>query len=197
MDAMTATHAMEAEAGVGLPTKKLGMWVFLCSEVMFFTGLIGGYIVLRFGAPMWPVPSTILNVPLTAMNTFILICSSVTMVLALSAAQRGELKAMRYYLLATAIIGACFLSVQVVEYHHLLFVEHFTPSKSLFGSVFFTTTGFHGFHVLCGVTCMTWATIRAFRGGYDQNHEGIENLGLYWHFVDLVWIILFTVIYLI
>ena len=87
---MSATHVMETEPAVGLPNKKLGMWVFLCSEVMFFTGLIGGYIVLRYGSAMWPVPSTILNVPLTALNTFILICSSVTMVLALSAAQRRE-----------------------------------------------------------------------------------------------------------
>ena len=197
MDAMTATHAMETEAGVGLPNKKLGMWVFLCSEVMFFTGLIGGYIVLRFGSAMWPVPSTILNVPLTAFNTFLLICSSVTMVLALSAAQSRDMRKCSRYLLATTLIGACFLSVQVFEYHHLLFIEHFTPSKSLFGSVFFTTTGFHGFHVLCGVVCMSFVTIRSFRGGYDHNHEGIENVGLYWHFVDLVWIILFTVIYLI
>ena len=197
MDAMTATHAMETEAGVGLPNKKLGMWVFLCSEVMFFTGLIGGYIVLRFGSAMWPVPSTILNVPLTAFNTFLLICSSVTMVLALSAAQNRDMRKCRMYLLATTLIGASFLSVQVFEYHHLLFIEHFTPSKSLFGSVFFTTTGFHGFHVLCGVVCMSFVTIRAFRGGYDHDHEGIENVGLYWHFVDLVWIILFTVIYLI
>ena len=197
MDAMTATHAMETEAGVGLPNKKLGMWVFLCSEVMFFTGLIGGYIVLRFGSAMWPVPSTILNVPLTAFNTFLLICSSVTMVLALSAAQSRDMRRCRRYLVATCLIGASFLSVQIFEYHHLLFIEHFTPSKSLFGSVFFTTTGFHGFHVLCGVVCMTFVTVRAFRGKYDHDYEGIENIGLYWHFVDLVWIILFTVIYLI
>jgi heme/copper-type cytochrome/quinol oxidase subunit 3 len=198
MEATAAAHVMESEPGVGLPNKKLGMWVFLCSEVMFFTGLIGGYIVLRFGAPMWPVPNTVLNVPLTGFNTFVLICSSVTMVLALSAAQRGDLKKMKGFLLATTLIGASFLGVQVFEYHHLLFVEHFTPRSSLFGSVFFTTTGFHGFHVFCGVCCMAFATIKAFRGKYTQaDHDGIEVLGLYWHFVDLVWIILFTVIYLI
>ena len=197
MDTAVA-HALEYEPGVGLPNKKLGMWVFLCSEVMFFTGLIGGYIVLRFGAPMWPIPSQTLNVPLTAFNTFLLICSSVTMVLALAAVQRGDTRKMRGFLVATCVIGACFLGVQVFEYHHLIFVEHFTPSKSLFGSVFFTTTGFHGFHVFCGVICMTFVTVRAFRGRYTQaDHEGIENVGLYWHFVDLVWIIRFTVIYLI
>jgi cytochrome c oxidase subunit 3 len=197
MEAAAAVHVMDSEPGIGLPNKKLGMWVFLCSEVMFFTGLIGGYIVLRFGAPMWPLPATVLNVPLTGFNTFLLICSSVTMVLALAAAQKGERSRRNRFLLATTLIGAGFLSVQVYEYHHLLFIEHFTPSKSLFGSVFFTTTGFHGFHVFCGVVCMTFVTIRAFRGKYDANWEGIENVGLYWHFVDLVWIILFTVIYLI
>lgn len=198
MDATVMTHGMETEAGVGLPDKKLGMWVFLCSEVMFFTGLIGGYIVLRFGSAMWPKPSTVLNVPLTGFNTFLLICSSVTMVLALAAIQHGDIPRTKRFLVATCLIGASFLSVQVVEYHHLLFIEHFTPSKSLFGSVFFTTTGFHGFHVLCGVICMTFVTIKMFRGKYSQaDHQGIENIGLYWHFVDLVWIILFTVIYLI
>lgn len=198
MDAITIPHGMETEAGVGLPDKKLGMWVFLCSEVMFFTGLIGGYIVLRFGSPMWPVPSTVLNVPLTAFNTFLLICSSVTMVLALAAIQKGDVARTKRFLVATCLIGASFLGVQVFEYHHLLVIEHFTPSKSLFGSVFFTTTGFHGFHVFCGVVCMTFVTIKMFRGKYSQqDHQGIENVGLYWHFVDLVWIILFTVIYLI
>ena len=196
MDA-AAAHALDRETGSGLPDKKLGMWIFLCSEVMFFTGLLGGYIVLRFGSAMWPVPSTILNVPLTAFNTFLLICSSVTMVLGLAAAQQGNHAKRNNFLLATCLIGASFLSVQVYEYRHLLFVEHFTPSSSLFGSVFFTTTGFHGFHVLCGVICMTFVTVRAFKGKYDANWEGIENIGLYWHFVDLVWIILFTVIYLI
>src|SRR5678815_4577287 len=126
MDAITIPHGMETEAGVGLPDKKLGMWVFLCSEVMFFTGLIGGYIVLRFGSPMWPAPGTVLNVPLTAFNTFLLICSSVTMVKAFAAIQQGDQSGLKKWLLATIVIGAIFVGIQAVEYT-LLSSEHFVP----------------------------------------------------------------------
>ncbi|OLD71057.1 MAG: hypothetical protein AUI33_08005 [Ignavibacteria bacterium 13_1_40CM_2_61_4] len=175
----------------------MGMWVFLCSEVMFFTGLIGSYIVLRFATPLWPPPASVLNIPLTAMNTFILICSSVTMVQALAAASRGDARKMKLFLCLTLLFGATFLSIQGVEYWKLVH-EGFNPHVSLFGSVFFTTTGFHGFHVFCGVVCMAFVTGKAFLGKYTQaHHQGIETLGLYWHFVDLVWIVLFTIIYLI
>ena len=181
----------------GIPHDKMGMWVFLCSEVMFFTGLIGSYIVLRFATPLWPVPGTVLNIPLTAFNTFILICSSVTMVQALAAVQRGDLRKTKLFLCLTVLGGAFFLSIQAIEYWKLLH-EGFNPHVSLFGSIFFTTTGFHGFHVLCGVICMAFVTGKALLGRYTQaSHLGIETIGLYWHFVDLVWIVLFTIIYLI
>jgi heme/copper-type cytochrome/quinol oxidase subunit 3 len=180
----------------GIPHDKMGMWVFLCSEVMFFTGLIGSYIVLRFATPLWPVPGTVLNIPLTAFNTFILICSSVTMVQALAAVQRGDLRKTKLFLCLTVLGGAFFLSIQAIEYWKLLH-ENFNPHVSLFGSIFFTTTGFHGFHVLCGVICMAFVTGKALLGRYTQaSHLGIETIGLYWHFVDLVWIVLFTIIYL-
>jgi heme/copper-type cytochrome/quinol oxidase subunit 3 len=195
--ALTADHHLEPPSTTGIPHDKMGMWVFLCSEVMFFTGLIGAYLVLRFSSSNWPDPSKTLNIPLTAFNTFLLICSSVTMVQALASADRGDLRKMKLFLSLTLLFGACFLSVQVYEYNKLLFHEHFTPSSSLFGSVFFTTTGFHGFHVFCGVVCMAYMTGKAFLGKLTQaHHQGIETLGLYWHFVDLVWIILFTIIYL-
>src|ERR1043166_8053259 len=103
---MSATHVMETEPAIGLPNKKMGMWVFLCSEVMFFTGLIGSYIVLRFATPLWPPPASVLNIPLTAMNTFILICSSVTMVQALAAASRGDSRKMKLFLCLTLLFGA-------------------------------------------------------------------------------------------
>jgi heme/copper-type cytochrome/quinol oxidase subunit 3 len=180
----------------GIPHDKMGMWVFLCSEVMFFTGLIGSYIVLRFATPLWPVPGTVLNIPLTAFNTFILICSSVTMVQALAAVQRGDMRKTKLFLCLTVLGGAFFLSIQAIEYWKLLH-ENFNPHVSLFGSIFFTTTGFHGFHVLCGVICMAFVTGKALLGRYTQaSHLGIETIGLYWHFVDLVWIVLFTIIYL-
>lgn len=203
--AVALAHPIEEEVtSTGIPHDKMGMWVFLCSEVMFFTGLIGSYIVLRFASPLWPQPSTVLNIPLTAMNTFILICSSVTMVQALAAADRGDLSKMKLFLSLTLLFGAIFISIQGVEYWKLLH-EHtthypngFNPHASLFGSVFFTTTGFHGFHVFCGVVCMAYMTGKAFLGKLTkEHHQGIETLGLYWHFVDLVWIVLFTIIYLI
>ena len=174
----------------------MGMWVFLCSEIMFFTGLIGSYIVLRFASPTWPHPGNTLNIWLTALNTFILICSSVTMVQALASVRDGDIRKLKLFLSLTLLFGAIFLSIQAYEYRHLLH-KGFNPHASLFGSVFYTTTGFHGFHVFCGVICMAFVTGKAFLGKYTPaHHQGVETIGLYWHFVDLVWIILFTIIYL-
>ena len=187
-----------AEPGAGVYNEKLGMWVFLGSEVMFFTALIGAYIILRVAHPeSWAPPGEVLNVPVTAVNTFLLICSSVTMVKAFASAQLGRQRALRLWLLATVLIGASFVGVQMYEYTEL--VHHgFVPSEGLYGSTFYTMTGFHGFHVTIGVICMTFVTWRAFRGRYTAaDHRGIEVIGLYWHFVDLVWIVLFTIVYLI
>ena len=186
------------EAGAGVYNEKLGMWVFLGSEVMFFTALIGSYIILRVAHPeAWAAPGKVLNVPITAVNTFLLICSSVTMVKAFASAQDGLQRPMCYWLLATCIIGATFVGVQAFEYHHLI-EKGFVPSEGLYGSTFYTMTGFHGFHVTVGVICLSFVTWKAFRGKYTStDHRGVEVVGLYWHFVDLVWIILFTIVYLI
>jgi heme/copper-type cytochrome/quinol oxidase subunit 3 len=193
--AIAHEHAEPASA-TGIPHDKMGMWVFLCSEIMFFTGLIGSYIVLRFASPVWPHPGNTLNIWLTALNTFILICSSVTMVQALASVRDGDLRKLKLFLSLTLLFGTTFLSIQAYEYRHLLHAG-FNPHASLFGSVFYTTTGFHGFHVLCGVICMSFVTGKAFLGKYTPaHHQGVETIGLYWHFVDLVWIILFTIIYL-
>ncbi|MCZ6824616.1 MAG: heme-copper oxidase subunit III [Gemmatimonadetes bacterium] len=196
--AVTYYAGRAPERGLAVYTQKVGMWVFLASEVMFFTSLIGSYIILRFGASeTWPLPGEVLNIPITAINTFILICSSVTMVKAFAAAEVGDKRGTRLFTLATALIGSTFLGVQILEYRELLH-EGFGPSSGLYGSTFYTMTGFHGFHVFSGVCCLFWASWKAFRGGYDNRaYKGLEVLGLYWHFVDLVWIILFTVVYLI
>jgi cytochrome c oxidase subunit 3 len=190
----------DREAGAGVYNEKLGMWIFLGSEVMFFTALIGSYIILRVAQPQaWAghPNETPLNIPVTAVNTFLLICSSVTMVKAFAAAQDGLQKQLRMWLVATVIIGASFVGVQVYEYQELI-GHGFLPSTNLFGSTFYTMTGFHGFHVTMGVICMIYVTLRAFQGRYTaQDHRGVEVIGLYWHFVDLVWIILFTIVYLI
>ena len=197
-----ATHGAQAarfeQTSFAVGDKKLGMWVFLASEVMFFTGLIGSYIILRWGAsPSWAAPGEVLNVPVTAGNTFLLICSSVAMVKAFAAIEDGNQKGLKLWLLATIVMGACFVGVQVYEYTEL--VHHgFTPASGLYGSAFYAMTGFHGFHVTMGVLCMIWVLGKAMRGHYTQeNHQGVEVIGLYWHFVDLVWIILFTIVYLI
>jgi cytochrome c oxidase subunit III len=201
--------------GIGVYNLKFGMWVFLLSEVMFFTGLIGTYIILRFANPEhFALPGQVLNVPLTGVNTFILICSSVTMVKAFAAIENGDQAGLKRWLLATIGLGIVFLGIQVYEYN-ILASEGFVPQADkyaahgraeghevlggpLYGSTFYTMTGFHGAHVTIGVLCLIFTAFKAFRGQYTQtNHGGVEIMGLYWHFVDLVWIILFTIVYLI
>ena len=206
------------EIGADVYNEKLGIWIFLGSEVMFFTALIGAYIIVRFGSPeFWALPNQILNVPVTAINTFLLICSSVTMVKAFASIQDGDQKKLQLYMVATVIIGAAFVGVQAYEYTTLVH-EGFLPSGyaagshlaelaargelpasvSVYGSSFYTMTGFHGFHVSMGVVCMVFVTWKAFKGKYTkEDHRGVEVIGLYWHFVDLVWIILFTIVYLV
>jgi heme/copper-type cytochrome/quinol oxidase subunit 3 len=215
MSTATAATLDQPGSGFGVYNMKLGMWVFLLSEVMFFTGLIGAYIILRFANPdHFAAPGVVLNVPLTALNTFILICSSVTMVKAFAEIEQGNQKGLRMYLVATVILGMIFLGIQAVEYT-VLAHEGFVPMASgydahgrdglppvvggpLYGATFYTMTGFHGTHVTIGVLCMMFTAFQAFRGRYTAtNHGGVEIMGLYWHFVDLVWIILFTIVYLI
>jgi heme/copper-type cytochrome/quinol oxidase subunit 3 len=194
-----------AAPGIPVYNQKLGMWVFLLSEVMFFTSLIGSYIILRMAHPeAYPAPGSVLNIPLTAFNTFVLICSSVTMVKAFAAAEMRDGPGIRRWLMATIALGVFFLSVQAYEYYKL--VGHgFVPSVEgyaaaggpLYGSTFFTMTGFHGAHVFLGVVALSFTLLRAMRGAYDNGDvRGVEVMGLYWHFVDLVWIILFTIVYL-
>ena len=175
---------------------KFAMWVFLGTEIMFFTALIGTYIVLRFGSEVWPTPAEVLNVPLTALNTFFLICSSVTMVLALQGIERGNQAQLKGYLMATVAIGALFVSIQAIEYKELI-SEGFVPAAGIFPSTFYIMTAFHGAHVMAGVIFLACVLIGALRGKYSSdNYSVVEIAGLYWHFVDLVWILLFTLVYL-
>lgn len=186
------------EPGAGVYNEKLGMWVFLGSEIMFFTALIGAYLILRVATPTaFKEPGEVLAVNITAFNTFLLICSSVTMVKAFAAVQDGRQDALVRWLIATTLIGATFVGVQVYEYQELMH-KGFVPSEGIYGSTFYTMTGFHGFHVSIGVICLAFVTLRAHQGRYTAgDHRGVEIVGLYWHFVDLVWIILFTIVYLI
>ena len=201
--------ATEEAPFAGISTRKVGMWLFLGSEIFFFSALIGGSLALRAQAgwfyPDWPEPGAILNVQLTAVNTLILVTSSLTMVEALRGFETGNVNRGRALLLATMILGIIFLSIQVSEYRILFFDQHLTPwpnplgpTPATYGTTFYVQTGFHGAHVTAGVLAMGFLTIKAFRGKYSQqNHEAVELVGLYWHFVDVVWIFLFTIAYLI
>ncbi len=171
---------------------KFGMWVFLVSEIMFFTGLIGSYLVLRLGSDNWPNPWDTLNVPLLTINTTILLTSSLTMVLAVSSIQRGDVSATAKNLLWTALLGLVFLIVKVVDYIHMIH-NGFTVSSNLFGSCYYLLTGFHGLHVLSGVILMIYLFVKTRRGQFSaNNYVRIESSGLYWHFIDAVWVILFA-----
>lgn len=177
---------------------KMFMWLFLAQDAMTFFTLFAGYLGLRIGAEpgYWPVPSEKLGINLTALMTFILIVSSVTMVQAVAAIQKGDRKRMKMFLGLTILGGLFFLGCQVYEYSHLIGGEGMSISKHLFDATFFVLTSFHGLHVLCGVIYLTSVFFKANNYSKD-NYTHVEVVGLYWHFVDLVWIILFTLVYLI
>jgi heme/copper-type cytochrome/quinol oxidase subunit 3 len=186
----------EAPAALGLNNSKFGMWIFIASEVMFFTALIVTFV--GFKAKDLISTPHLLNVILVGANTFILLLSSLTVVMALEAIQEGKRAAFRNYLIATAVLGAVFVGGQAFEWYELLHAE-VTPSSGLFGALFFVITGFHGTHVLIGVLWVISLVVRGSALGQfsARDNLGIEIFGLYWHFVDIVWIILFTIIYLI
>ena len=187
------SHAAEPQA-MGVPSGKLGMWLFLASEVMFFTGFIGSYIVLRLGSPSWPDPTQLLDTPLLAVNTFVLICSSGTMVYALQAIQNGDQKRLQMFLLFTILLGFTFLGIKAYDYNHMIH-QGFTISSSLFFSCYYMLTGFHGLHVTGGVVAIITLLVRAKQGAFTpEHHTYVEYVGLYWHFVDLVWIVLFAIL---
>lgn len=192
-----ASEELRPYESIGIESCKLGMWLFLASEVMFFTGLIGAYIVVRQSVPDWPVPGKVLNIPLTAFNSFLLFCSSFTLVKSLASARKNDSKGIQAGLFFTILLGSFFLAIQAYEYRELIQIKSITPSASLFGACFFTLTGFHAFHVLGGVLYLLFVFMKSLRGAYaPAGHRGIEVAGLYWHFVGFVWAVLFTIIYL-
>lgn len=171
---------------------KFGMWIFLVSEIMFFTGLIGSYIVLRLGATDWPNSWDTLNVPLLTINTTVLLTSSFTMALAVSAIQANEIRKAARNLLFTALLGVLFLVIKGIDYVHMIH-EGFTISSNLFGSCYYLLTGFHGLHVLSGVILLIYLYVKTRGGAYSSNNfVRIESSGLYWHFIDAVWVVLFA-----
>ncbi len=264
--AAVAEHALGIEPAESPLTPeswgKLGMWVFLAADAMSFGGLLAGYGMLRYGDPTWPQPSTILGISLTALMTFLLICSSVSMVEALAAIRRGNQDRLQLFLFLTVAGGLTFLSLQAYEWTNLMVHEGQSISTNNFGATFFILTGFHGCHVFGGVVYLSAVLGRSSRGVagalaaaltavlgtlcvvlftsrtvaaaahptlayalipillatvaaavvygvaralrapgrevYDaHNNNEVEIAALYWHFVDLIWILVFTFVYLV
>jgi cytochrome c oxidase subunit 3 len=198
MSATSSVTTKRPEATFGnATTGKVGMWVFLVTDAMTFAGLLLTYGILRAGNVKWPMPSTVLGIQFTAVMTFVLICSSLTMVLALDAAKHGERSRAVRWLLATATGGIFFLLGQVYEYTHLI-REGFTLPSGNFPATFFVVTSFHGAHVFTGVCYLLITAALVASGKMLENRANkVEILGLFWHFVDLIWILVFTFVYLI
>jgi len=176
---------------------KLGMWVFLAADAMSFGGLLAAYGALRYGDPNWPHPSSILGIQLTAFMTFLLICSSVTMVEALASIRHGNQAGLKKFLFLTILGGTMFLALQAYEWNKLIFHDGQSITRNNFGATFFILTGFHGFHVLSGVIYLSCILARALTGAYSaDDNNSVEVAALYWHFVDLIWILVFTFVYL-
>ena len=238
-DASLASGVHEAEpTTTGLSHRKLLMWAFLGSDCMFFGSLIATYIIYQGRSKVGPFPEDVFSIPVTSVSTFVLLMSSMSMVLAYSSLTRGRMRAFRIWIAATCIMGMTFLGFQVFEFHD--FANHevkiecadtaaieeissrlplskfnelnekcatgaaeaefdfgVTPRTNLFGTTFFTLTGFHGAHVTLGVIWLLSLFFYSFRGGVTpERHLDVDLAALYWHFVDVVWIVIFTVVYL-
>ncbi len=226
-----AHEAEHEDTTTGLNHRKLLMWAFLGSDCMFFGSLIGTYLVYQGKSRVGPFPEDVFSIPVTSTSTFVLLMSSMSMVLAYAALTRGSMKTFRIWLFSTAILGMTFLAFQVFEFREFANHEvHFkctdslselteyektfidqctsddvvveeqhglTPRTNLFGTTFFTLTGFHGAHVTLGVIWLLSLFFYSFRGGVrPETNLDLDLAALYWHFVDVVWIVIFTVIYL-
>ena len=187
----------QLETSTGLDNRKLLMWLFLASDCLFFGSFIAAYLLYRGRSLVGPYPADLFDIPFTSVSAFILLMSSVTMVLALAAIQRGNVRNMRIWLFTTAILGTLFIAGQVFEFTEFNH-EGLSLSTNLFGTTFFVLTGFHGAHVTVGVLILLSLFVVSMRGGIQQKDSlAVELAGLYWHFVDIVWIVIFTLVYLI
>jgi cytochrome c oxidase subunit III len=188
-------HPPAAHKSSRVDAQLLGMLLFIISEIMLFGAFFTAYFFIRVvNNAEWPAEGTELPVAVAGVNTAILLSSSFTMHWALEGARTENRFALRAGLLTTLLLGTCFLIVQINEYVHI----GFAPSESAQGSIFYGLTGLHGAHVFVGLTLLTMATVRAFRGHFSaKEHRGVEVPGIYWHFVDVMWIVVYTTIYII
>jgi heme/copper-type cytochrome/quinol oxidase subunit 3 len=195
---MEIPYTVEARPDTGLNNGKIGIWLFLASEVMLFGALFASYIMLRVGAVDWPAGSSILNVKLATFNTVVLITSSVTVVMAWASCARRDLGKFRLYMGATVALGFVFLIVKYFEYS-AKFHHHLYPSESTFLAIYFTLTGLHGLHVIGGMAVNGYLMgpgAKLWKTDPQWFTNRVEHAGLFWHLVDLVWIFLFPVLYL-
>ena len=188
------------ETNTGVSNPKLAIWLFLSSEALFFGAFISTYFLYRGRDTAFlkgPRPENLLNIPFTSVTSFILLMSSLTMVLALAAIQRGDHRRFRIWILATALFGLTFIGGQVFEFTNF-YREGLHLQTNLFGTTFYVLTGLHGAHVTVGIIWLLSLYSRSMQGKLGAEHsEAVEISGLYWHFVDIVWIFIFTAIYLI
>ncbi len=198
----TATASVEIAHGehrsTSIDDKKLLMWLFLASDCMFFGSLIATYLVYKGRSLVGPYPTDILNIPLTTVSSFVLLMSSFLMVLALNSLRQNDIPKFRLWTFGVCFFGSIFLGFQVFEFSHFVH-EGLTLQQNLFGSTFFTLTGTHGLHVTIGVIWLLSFLIASYIRPMTAEKDAIylEVAGLYWHFVDIVWIVIFTIVYLI
>jgi cytochrome c oxidase subunit 3/cytochrome o ubiquinol oxidase subunit 3 len=186
------------DTNTGISNTKLGMWLFLGSECLLFGGLITTYLVYKYPLEgQGPGPQDVFDIPFTSVSSFVLLMSSLTMVLAVSAIERGDHHRTRTWLTGTALLGAAFVAGQVYEFT-AFYNEGLGFTTSRFSSAFYGLTGFHGVHVTIGIIMLVSLLLLSVRGKLPEHRsETVEVVGLYWHFVDLVWIFIFAVVYLI
>ena len=197
-----AAHADPLEelknTNTGVEHKKMAMWAFLASDCMFFGTLISTHLIYRKIYPTVVDPTDIFSIELTAFSSFILLMSSFLMALTVSSAHKKNIKSMRLFLFGTIFFGLIFLGGQVYEFTHFVHDKELTLSSSVFGSTFYVLTGTHGVHVALGVLWLaSWLVFSYSKKFSWVNSLDIETAGLYWHFVDIVWIVIFTAVYLV
>ncbi|HVB95150.1 MAG TPA: cbb3-type cytochrome c oxidase subunit I [Nitrososphaerales archaeon] len=180
-----------------IPKMRLGMWIFLSTDVIVFGAILGAYLYIRSFTPNWPIPGSVHEIPLGLANTIVLLTSGLTAFLALESIKEGKQRNMIMWLSATFVLGATFLGVKGAEWYDLYFSKAFTWNSSIAGSTYYFTVGLHAAHVTVGLVLMAYLIRKAMMGGYTkEHHEGVENFALYWAFVDIVWIFVFPLFYL-
>ncbi|MGH2601057.1 MAG: cytochrome c oxidase subunit 3 [Gemmatimonadales bacterium] len=190
-----SSHAAAHRTSMGLDSRKLAFWAFIGSECLLFGSLISTYLIYKGKNLVGPYPHDVLNIPFTSVSTFDLLASSLVMVLALAAVQRGDARWAKIWLFGTAFLGLLFLAGQVYEFSSFVH-EGLKIDTNLFGATFYVLTGTHGAHVTVGAIWLLTHWVQALRGRMPDAMT-VEITGLYWHFVDVVWIVIFTLVYLI